>query len=67
MENNIDVWYEEDDLISHRVQARLEAIASNQRMMNVMLRIVEVKLLYSVRHPSNGVCSRSILGSVFLR
>ena len=44
MENDIDAWCEEDGLVPHHVQARFEAIASNKRMVNVMLRMIEAKL-----------------------
>ncbi len=44
MGNKMDAWCEGDGLVSHHVQAPFEAIASNKRMVNVMLRIIEAKL-----------------------
>jgi hypothetical protein len=44
MENDIDAWCEEDGLVPYHVQARFEAITSNKRMVNVMLRMIEAKL-----------------------
>ncbi len=44
MRNKINAWCEEVGLVSHLVQDRFKATASNKRMMNVMLRIIGAKL-----------------------